>query len=341
MAHWLDKRYINIVSPRLPLFKWKKPSLANFRCVFCGDSEKNKRKARGYLFAIKGTYSYKCHNCGMSLSLPSFLKQIAPEIYQQYQLETFKEKNHVIIHLPVLEIPKKPIFPKILLWEDLRINKLPDSHFAKQYILGRNVPEKFYNDILFVENYDEWVKQIIDPSQDTTHDACIVILIRNKEGIIIGANARSLTPKDNFSKYWKAKISADVKLIFGIERVDTSKKVYVFEGEFDSMFVDNAISVGGVNLMFNIEKELGVNKSNVVCVIDKDQRNREVIKAANSLIDDGYAVVLFPGSIEGKDMNDFVVKHKLSTEQIQELLEKNTYSGLNAKLKMTQWSKIK
>jgi len=46
MTAFIDKKYINIISDRLDKFKWAKGNLANCRCPICGDSQKNKSKAR-------------------------------------------------------------------------------------------------------------------------------------------------------------------------------------------------------------------------------------------------------------------------------------------------------
>ena len=59
---YLEQKYILLLSPQLTLFKKKSNSLFNFRCPYCGDSQKNKSKARGYIFPKGNSYIYKCHN---------------------------------------------------------------------------------------------------------------------------------------------------------------------------------------------------------------------------------------------------------------------------------------
>ena len=56
---YVDLKYINILSGRLSLFKRKSNNLFNFRCPFCGDSQRNKLKARGYVYAKENKYSFK------------------------------------------------------------------------------------------------------------------------------------------------------------------------------------------------------------------------------------------------------------------------------------------
>ena len=71
---YIDQKYISLASASLQLFKKKKADLYNFRCPYCGDSQKKRNKARGYIFLVKNDYVYKCHNCGMGRTFTNFLK---------------------------------------------------------------------------------------------------------------------------------------------------------------------------------------------------------------------------------------------------------------------------
>ena len=88
---FVDDKYIRFVGGRLDKFKSVKPGLYNFRCPYCGDSQKHKNKARGYFYVVKNNTNFKCHNCGASLSLNNFLKTIDTTLHKQYTLEKFKE----------------------------------------------------------------------------------------------------------------------------------------------------------------------------------------------------------------------------------------------------------
>ena len=108
----VDSKYIGLISSRLPKFKRVKSDLYNFRCPICGDSQKNKSKARGYLYAVKANTNFKCHNCGASLSFNNFLKEIDPVLHKQYSLEKFKEGHtgkNFVVETPTFEF-KKPVF---------------------------------------------------------------------------------------------------------------------------------------------------------------------------------------------------------------------------------------
>ena len=57
MSLYVDQKYLNLISNKLPLFKKKKDSTYNCRCIICGDSQKKKNKARGYFFANKNKFT--------------------------------------------------------------------------------------------------------------------------------------------------------------------------------------------------------------------------------------------------------------------------------------------
>ena len=86
MALFIDRKFMTLVSPKLEKFAQKNDYIWNFRCPFCGDSKKNKIKARGYVYRKKNDLFFMCHNCSTSTSFGKFLKSIDPLLYKEYQL---------------------------------------------------------------------------------------------------------------------------------------------------------------------------------------------------------------------------------------------------------------
>jgi predicted RNA-binding Zn-ribbon protein involved in translation (DUF1610 family) len=109
---FVDVKYITILSPRLEKFKKIKNNLYNFRCPLCGDSQKNKNKARGYLYQVKNNTNYKCHNCGVNISFNSFIKQTDSNLHKQYIFEKFKEgkSGSIVSYRPILKADYWSIF---------------------------------------------------------------------------------------------------------------------------------------------------------------------------------------------------------------------------------------
>ena len=89
MSNYIDLKFINLLSTRLDKFKQKTDYLFNFRCPHCGDSTKNKSKARGYMYRVKNDMFFKCHNCGMGQSLGNFIKFLDSKLYSEYLLERY------------------------------------------------------------------------------------------------------------------------------------------------------------------------------------------------------------------------------------------------------------
>ena len=87
----VDSKYIGLISSRLQKFKRVKADLYNFRCPLCGDSQKHKNKARGYVYPLKADMNFKCHNCGASTTFSNFLKSVDVTLHKQYIFEKFKE----------------------------------------------------------------------------------------------------------------------------------------------------------------------------------------------------------------------------------------------------------
>ena len=78
------------------------------------------------------------------------------------------------------------------------------------------------------------------------------------------------------------------------------------------------------------------SSDNAVYVYDNEPRNREILARIDKTIQQGNKVVIWPSDVKQKDINDMV----LSGLDVQSVVESNTYSGLEAKLKFTNWKKV-
>ena len=123
---YTEIKYLNLLSVRLDKFKKKGDYLWNFRCPICGDSQRNKNKARGFVFQVKGKLRYKCHNCGASQTIDKFIEAIDPTIYKQYRLEKFQDSNKPRVDMRKVKrvVSKKPVFETSLLDSLTPISKL-------------------------------------------------------------------------------------------------------------------------------------------------------------------------------------------------------------------------
>ena len=131
-------------------------------------------------------------------------------------------------------------------------------------------------------------------------------------------------------RYITVMLDEDAQKIYGLDTIDTSKDIYVTEGPFDSTFLGNAIAMCGSDV------DLGAYDYNFVFVFDNEPRNKEIVQRISKTIDSGSRVVIFPNSLNEKDLNDMV----LSGLNVQDVVESNVYSGLEAKLKLNSWKKV-
>ena len=81
---YVDLKYIGMLSNRLRNFKRKTDYTWNFSCPFCGDSTKNKLKARGYIYRVTSNLFFRCHNCDHGTNLGGVIKQVDPSLYNEY-----------------------------------------------------------------------------------------------------------------------------------------------------------------------------------------------------------------------------------------------------------------
>ena len=320
----VDAKYIGLVSSRLQKFKRVKSDLYNFRCPICGDSQRNKNKARGYIYAVKNNTNFKCHNCGASLSFNNFLKELDHTLHKQYTLEKFKEGHtgkNFVVEAPKLEF-KKPVFKK-----SLNLPKASTNPVAKEYLEKRKLdPQKFY----FAHKFKEWTN-----TQKVTFDTIgrdesrIIIPMYDRDNNLIGFQGRSLVP--NSVKYITVMLDEEAPKIYGLNEVNDKLPIYVVEGPFDSTFVNNSVALCGSDGDVRC-----LEGSSIVFVYDNEPRNREIVNRIGKCISRGQSVVIWPSGIIEKDINDMV----LSGLNVMDVLKSNTYSGLEAKIKFNNWKKI-
>jgi hypothetical protein len=76
---------------------------------------------------------------------------------------------------------------------------------------------------------------------------------------------------------------------------------------------------------------------NGVFVFDNEPRNKEIHKRIEKLIRDGKSVCIWPSSIQQKDINDMVLA---GLQNVEKIIDDNTFTGLEANLKLMSWRKI-
>ena len=231
----VDSKFIGLISSRLEKFKRVKPNLYNFRCPICGDSKKNKSKTRGYLYVVKANTNFRCHNCGASMSLNNFLKQVDPAVHKQYALEKFKSGHtgrNFVADEPTFTFEEPKFKTK------LSIPPCSEVQRGREYLEKRRLdPEKFY----WAEDFTGFINSIKPTfgSNVPKESRIIIPLYYNKN--LIGVQGRSLLP--NSVKYITTIFYDDAPKIYGLDNIRRDAPVFVTEGPFDSTFLLNSIAM--------------------------------------------------------------------------------------------------
>ena len=327
---YVEDKYIRLISSRLDRYKHVKRGLYNFRCPYCGDSQKNKSKARGYFFLKKTEYIYKCHNCGVGRSLGNFLKDQAPDMYDQFVMEKYKSgmtgKGR---HTPSPKIPSaKPNFKKNPSAQ--RISDLNTSHPAKKYLLDRKIPETQLSRFYYVEKFMSWVNTQKKTFEKITYDKPrIIIPLISDDGTWFGVQGRSLERHADL-RYITVMFNDQLKL-FGQDKINKDETVYVTEGPFDSCFLPNALAMCGSDVDHrNLEYD------SRIWVFDNEPRNKQIVQRMQSSIESKESLVIWPKNLIQKDINDMV----LAGLNPYAIIKSNTYQGLEAQIKFTDWKKV-
>lgn len=354
-----DQKYIALLEPYLDRFQKLDNDLWNFRCPICGDSEKSKYKARGYFHSHEGIMMMKCWNCHVAMPFYAFLKQFDPSLYRRYSTELFSEQKGFSRHTRPEDFytddDKEPepakLLPPLIHRPNLRmdcISDLPWNHYARTYVRERKIPEnkyyRLYHSPVFVETIRKLFPTFFDVERhqqlEKNKEPRLVLPFYDHLGNLIGLNGRSYDRKSK-KRYIVAKAHDDVSKVYGLDEVKPTEQVFVVEGPIDSLFLPNAIATMDGQLHGVDAKTGGLRLLNRVLCPDNQPRNRDVCRAINAAIDAEESIVLWPSAIEQKDINEMITDGGLSIHEILEMIEKNTFRGLSARLRFSRWQKIK
>jgi transcription elongation factor Elf1 len=337
MSVFIDRTFLLRISPKLQKFTQKKDNLYNFRCPLCGDSTKNKAKARGYVYEKKNNYFYMCHNCGASTSFYNFLEKVDPNLVKEYALERYKngEQGRDNYVKPTFEEFKSET-PKFRVKFDIpTIESLPETHFAKTYVQSRKIPESFHTQLYFAQDFKGFVESLqIEKEGLIDNDPRLVIPFYDEDKNLVAFQGRALG--ESKLRYITVKTDKDNHKLFGMDRVNKDEMVYVVEGPIDSMFLENAVATADANLMAASKH---FDKSKIVLVYDNEPRNKDIVKQMDKAIEEHYNVVIWPEMIVEKDINDMVL-NGFSPDEIQDIISKNTFVNLRAKMDFINWKKV-
>ena len=332
MSSHIDLKFITKVSSRLSQFKKRGEYLFNFRCPYCGDSQKSKTKARGYLYRKKNDMFFKCHNCSQGTNLGNFIKNIDQKLHDQYVLERYKGSA------PSTPTPKEFDF-KVkfeetnLLDSCTSVNDLKEGHPVKDYIKQRLIPPEYYGKLYLVNKFHKFANKVKpDTFKEKYEHPRLIIPFFDVSGNMFAFQGRSFGNEQ--PKYITIKLDESKQKVYGLDTINLQEHVYIVEGPIDSMFIKNCLAAGGADL--NLTQ---VQPSNVTYIFDNEPRNKEIIKNMIDVVDKDYNLMIWPEHIQSKDVNEAIIKKEMSKSEINNWIDSNTFSGLSAMTKINQYKK--
>ena len=343
MSLSVESKYIGLISHRLRNFKRKQDYLWNFSCPICGDSKKNLHKARGYVYKKGNNLFYSCKNCGIGTSLGKLLENVDGTLYKEYILERYKsgESGFSNFKEPTFNVPS-PRFdkldkPKIFEHAEFCSN-LSSEHFCLAYLKNRQIPKEFYSQLLFTSHYKKFIDALVpNHGKKLIDDARVIIPFYDVYNNLIAVSGRALETSDKTLRYITIRTTDnEEKLVFGMDRVSVHEPVRVVEGPLDSLCVKNCVASADANLAIVAEN---ISAGKKVLIFDNEPRNKEIVKLMQESIKSNHNIVIWPNTIQAKDVNEMVMSG-ISVDEIESIISSNTFSGLEAQTKFVFWKKI-
>jgi len=337
---YVDLKYVGMLSNRLRNFKRKTDYTWNFSCPFCGDSTKNKLKARGYIYRVTSNLFFRCHNCDHGTNLGGVIKQLDQSLYNEYVVERYKNgatQNNFNNSAPTIPIqePDKVILRDSVL-EGLKcVSDMNEDHPVVKVIRDRMIPREYWNLFYYAPRFKEFTNSVtpkfFTPIKDE-HPRLIIPFFK-PSGKCFAFQARAFGKEE--PKYFTIKLDNTEEKIYGLDRIDYSKRIYAVEGPIDSLFLPNCIAVAGSSFDTPTIRSI---ISNVTVVMDNEPRNLQIVNQLGKYIKLGYNVVMYPESVTEKDINDMILNGRTQA-QILDLINTSTYSGAEAELRYIKWRK--
>ncbi len=300
----------------------------------CENDRGSRTKKRANFFQHDQKFIFHCYHCGESSHFSTFLKNENEGLYREYLRSLYSNKNkHPLAPTKQKEKPQRVAPKKKSFLSGVKpVVSLKEDSPIRVYLKSRGISENNLKFFGMVEDFPSYYADITGEviTKNHTPRPRIVIPYLDESGTPFMAACRTL-PGDNSTKYmyvFKDKDNLPDSRVYGLWRVDTNKKFFVTEGQFDSLFLSNAISIGGTNYSKN--SFLREHKDNAIIVPDNDWRvNKEVRKSITLAILAGFSVAFLPQNDMCKDINDFILAG-YDSKYIENALFSNVMSGMKA-----------
>jgi hypothetical protein len=295
------------------------------------------------VFAKGNNLFYGCHNCGVGTNVANLVKQVDSSLHQEYTLERYKEgkSNTSNFKATTLNI-SPPRFDKLAKQKVFEhsewCDKLPSGHFCLTYLQKRHIPQEYHSKLLFTSKYKQFIDELVpNHGKELIDDARLIIPFYDVYNDLIAVSGRALENSDKTLRYITIRtVDIDSKLVYGMDMVDLNQTVKIVEGPIDSLFLSNCLASGDANLNLTAKN---ISAANKVLIFDNEPRNKQIVKMMHDAIKSDSCVVIWPDTIQAKDINEMVMSG-ISPNEIEKIISSNTFKGLRAQMRFVNWKKV-
>ena len=308
-------------------------------CPICREGDSWGRKKRFY-YIVDKEIAY-CHNCGYSKKPITLISDITHKPLQVIINEIKEFDSEILIDEPKQEekvVVKTESLPKdcINLTDESQLEFYKDNPYVRMALhciqtrkldKGINKPKTFYISL-----------------NDPVHKNRLVLPFYNESDDIVFYQTRGLDNKDLRERpKYLSKVGAE-KTLYGMQNINPElDTVFIFEGPIDSYFTENGLATCGITerglKTFTALQQKQINTLffyDKVFVLDNQYHDKAALSKSILLADNNEKVFIWPKQlIKFKDFNDICVAGNLNKIK-PEFILKNTYSGLKAKLLLTE-----
>lgn len=354
---FLHKSQQQSIIESLPLLDLRKLANDNYECrCISPDCKKDLKRKGGFFWSYeKQIYVYSCFRCKTTYNLEQLLR----DKYQQFYIET-KLQQYGTTGIKTATV--EPIAPEFKinddqlqqfiqqLFEKKQLVKLENSPYlgqTLQYLRKRSIPEDTHSNLYISDQFNKIYYELKKLKGETVRqfddsDIWLCWFFKNRNNEFTGIQGRNITTTDKNKRYQIFKFGND-PVIGNLENINFNKPVYAVEGYIDSLFLDNCISLQGMNVHI-IDYILSFNKLQKINVVFDNEPNNKGIQQnltllyKKSMLDKRLSACLLPGWLrdKGKDINEYILAG-LSKDELINIIDSNCYSGLMLKAKSVQW----
>jgi len=361
---WIDVRHAEVVGSRLLEgfhVQTRNPFRANFRCPHCGDSKTNVNKRRGFFIESlkRDRLMMICHNCGYAAPFGVSLKNLDPTLHSEYVIDRIREygstrpvdppKSTEVIEAARYRQTFKTDMSRFSKSRTeaffasrpgiTKISRLPVDHEVRRYVDSRLIPKSEHHRLYATDNFKRWVRTHIDVGSFKSENdgPRLVLPLVDRDGRVFGVTGRSMpSAPPGCIKYLNKIFDDEVPRVFGADRIDISKDVFIVEGPIDSLFVANSVASMGVGHSRAITSGI-VPADRAIFVFDNEPRNPDIVEALLTAISDGHRVVIWPNSIGNhKDINSMVMGG-LTIDEVRSIMLDSVRHSLAARIAFAAW----